>query len=341
MLYWEGKEVLAVRIDIVGGGSVGLLLAAGLGRSGAGITVVTRTEEQARRINGYGLKLQDAEQAFISTPRAVPVMEYSREPESSGSPGKPPDWILLTVKQKDITPGLLKTLSLRSGPGTSVCCFQNGIGHVDKLREACLPGRIYAAVTTEGARRSDLDTVEHTGRGITRIGEPGVREEPSAMPENLRRLQDLLTEAGFLTELSNCIDREIWNKLIMNAVINPLTAVLQVPNGRLLDSKESMSLMEALFQEAAGLADALGIDIAPDLWDRIVAVCRATERNRSSMLQDVEAGRRTELEWLNGSLLREAEKAGLTLPVHRTVYRLVRCKEDWAMEDASYREHRT
>ncbi|WP_438446289.1 ketopantoate reductase family protein [Gorillibacterium sp. sgz5001074] len=312
-----------MRIDCIGGGSIGLLLASKLAAAGATIRVVTRSEEQASRIAGSGLTIREGGRHNHTEADSVSIASYSGGP-GAGIPR--PDWILLAVKQKDITDELIRSLSMWCGPGTSICCFQNGIGHVDKLRAAAVAAPVYAAVTTEGARRTELHAVDHTGSGKTWIGEPGgkVRE-----PEQLRSLLSILVRAGFEAELSNSIDREIWNKLIINTVINPVTALLGVPNGRLLDSTDALALMRSLFQEASGVAEVLGIGIADDLWERLLAVCRATERNRSSMLQDMEAGRRTELEWLNGSLLRVAGRLGLDLPVHGAVYRLVRCRESW------------
>jgi 2-dehydropantoate 2-reductase len=313
---------MAVRIDCLGGGSIGLLLAGKLANAGATVTVVTRTEEQALSIQEKGLVVLETEGRLKVHPNAVSFNQYASSVAGQA------EWILLTVKQKDITGELLAALNLHAGPETSVCCFQNGLGHLEKLRDAGLPARLYAAVTTEGARRTELHTVMHTGRGMTWIGEPGVYAAGEEHSPNPGRFTHLLETAGFFAKMSNFIDREIWNKLIMNAVINPVTALLKVHNGELLDSAETLELMSSLYKEAAQLAASLGVTLAEDLWERILAVCRATERNRSSMLQDVEAGRRTELEWLNGSLLRHGEALGLPMPVHRTVYLLVRSMEE-------------
>lgn len=315
-----------MRIDCIGGGSVGLLLAGRLALAGCEVTLVTRTAEQAGRIREAGLTVLDANGAPVGQAN-VRCLEGDRYPDR---PGDAPDWILLAVKQKDIDEALLQMLKDRADPAALICCFQNGIGHLEKLLPAVGPGRLYAAVTTEGARRTGLGEVRHTGRGHTYIGAADKLFRPEEAAGGLPRFVEMLAQAGFSAEMSNTIENEIWNKLIINAVINPLTAILQVPNGKILESAAALPLMKDLFAEAEDLARVLGIAVAEDLWERLSAVCRATALNRSSMLQDLEAGRRTELEWLNGSLLRQAARIGEELPVHETVYRLVKAREELA-----------
>jgi 2-dehydropantoate 2-reductase len=316
-----------MRIDCVGGGSVGLLLAGRLAQAGCSVTLVTRTEEQADRLRKSGLTVMErdgTEKGSILT-RAIAIDRY---PEAS-SPA--PEWILMAVKQKDIDAALLGALIRVAAPSTSLCCFQNGIGHLEKLSPAFGPERLFAAVTTEGARRTNQTVVHHTGSGYTRVGAPGIKESSGAAGLRLQGLIDMLSLAGFSVEPSNCIEREIWNKLIINVVVNPLTAILQVPNGKLLESEHTLRLMRGLYEEADSLARTLGIDPDKDLWERLLTVCRATALNRSSMLQDLESGRTTELEWLNGSLLREASKAGQALMSHQTVYMLVKAREELSL----------
>lgn len=311
-----------------------MLMAGKLARAGCSVTLVTRTEEQAESIRMSGLTVRDRDGTALFKVRvdAVDIGKYN------GTTGPAADWILLAVKQKDIGEPLLQALARQADRSPYLCCFQNGIGHLEKLVPVFGPERLYAAVTTEGARRTSLTDVRHTGSGCTHIGLPGIREASAASDGRLRELVELLRQAGIASEMSNLIETEIWNKLIMNVVINPLTAILGVPNGGLLESEHTLGLMKSLYEEARGLADALGIGLAEDLWTRLLAVCRATAPNRSSMLQDLEAGRVTELEWLNGSLLREAAESGVSLPAHETVYHLVKSKEEQSLSEAVNRQ---
>lgn len=318
-----------MRIECIGGGSVGLLLAARLCAAGASVNVITRSAEQAEALRTRGLTVVDRTgrtAAQTVYPQAAGFAEYAASADDA------PDWILLTVKQKDIGEELLEAVSHHMGKETRLCCFQNGIGHLDKLRASGIAEGVYAAVTTEGARRTGPSEVVHTGKGTTWFGEPG-NSDPCGPPPALLKLVASFQKAGFQAEMSKSIDTDIWNKLIINSVINPLTALLGVTNGSLPKSEDALLLMRKLYEEAAGLAGGLGIRTSHDLWERILAVCEATGPNRSSMLQDLEAGRRTELDWLNGSLLREADRAGMELTTHRVVYHLVRCREQNGKSD--------
>lgn len=313
-----------MRVDCIGGGALGMLLAGKLATSGqAQVRLVTRTEEQALAIRETGLQLQDPG-SLILRGVTVPVVSFEEFARSSPESGNEYA-ILLTVKQKDIGSRLASVLQFQLGDNGLLCCFQNGIGHLEQLAEAVAPERLWSAVTTEGARRLSNSSVQHAGSGITWIG--GRAQGGNQSGNDVSELIELLNKAGFDTKMSKRIDRHIWNKFVMNLVINPLTALLGVTNGALLQSQEALSLMKQLYDEAAGLAVSRQIDLHQELWEDLLAVCRATAANRSSMLQDLEAGRQTELEWLTGSLLRMAQEQGVSLPVHEVLYRLVKIKE--------------
>jgi 2-dehydropantoate 2-reductase len=118
-------------------------------------------------------------------------------------------------------------------------------------------------------------------------------------------------------------------------VINPLTAILQVTNGVLPELPAALTLMRTLYEEAKELADKLNITLAPDLWEQLLAVSRLTAHNRSSMLQDVQSRRRTELDSITGGLLAKAREAGVRLPAHETVYALVRSiEQQWDTQNS-------
>lgn len=335
-----------MRIECVGSGSLGLLFAARLSDAGADVVLVTSTEEQADRLNAEGVALQDGSGTIY---RAVAAECYRETaPAAEGSPDseeRDADWLLLTVKQKHITPELARWLAKRIGLKTRLICFQNGIGHAERLAAEISPDRIYAAVTTEGARRDGLNHVSHTGRGVTRIGKaftgskesgthgtyvprPEDAQEDAYFDENEKNMRQLFLSAGFETFLSKHMDSFIWQKLLINAVINPLTALLGVTNGKLAEMPETRELMDKLVAEGCEVASAKGIRLqAGDMISEVLKVCERTSLNHSSMLQDLVSGRMTEIEWINGSLLREAAEHQIALPVNRTLYALVKAKE--------------
>jgi 2-dehydropantoate 2-reductase len=311
-----------VRIRIIGGGSIGLLLAGKLAAAGrAQVELVTRSEEQAARIRCQGITVREPDALIRAAVRAVSLAALER----AGGMQEAPDWVLLTVKQHAIGEELLAALRRMPAPLHGVVCWQNGIGHLERLAASVPAERIYLAVTTEGARRLSPVEVDHTGTGTTEIGRADGFFEWSKETESAQKnLVATLSNAGFDTVMSKQILRSVWNKLLVNAVINPLTAIWRVPNGHLLQSDAARELVRSLTEEALAVAEAEGIDPAADIAGRIADVCRRTAANRSSMLQDIEAGRTTENEWISGALLRIAAKHGLRIPVTETIYLIVR-----------------
>ncbi len=214
----------------------------------------------------------------------------------------------------------------KNGPHSWVICLQNGIGHVETLEKFIPANRILLAVTTEAALKHSETEAEHTGRGRTWIGSASPHYNEGA-EDAQKKWVKLLEVAGFEAFLSKNITSRIWHKLLVNSIINPLTAILQVTNGELPGLPQAQQLMRALFDEGTALAAALHIELEPDLWEQLLEVCRRTSANRSSMLQDVLAGRPTELDAINGGLLKKAEAIGLSMPTHLAVYRLVKALE--------------
>lgn len=157
-----------MRIEVIGAGSLGLLYAGKLLRCIPDLRLVTRTRDQAEELRRGGLTIVEAEgEETYKVPGACSQQELIEQVRQQGYP----DWILLMVKQTSINEDLLKLLKLRAGPLTAVVCFQNGIGHMEKKLPKKLPGTvIYAAVTTEGARRTAGCRIEHTGNGMTWFG---------------------------------------------------------------------------------------------------------------------------------------------------------------------------
>lgn len=317
-----------MKVRVVGAGALGMLIAASLAETGISLELVTRSREQAEKAAAEGLRLLKRKTDTVQAEVTVrPDVIAAADLELHSKRGLSPDVILLMVKQTAVTEALAQSIAAQMMPETRLICFQNGIGHTDILSRFIPPEQIWIAVTTEGALRHDSRSVEHTGSGVTWIG-------PLIMPleENKdkileKKLQKMFQDAGFSVSMSNKITSKVWNKLLINSVINPLTAVLQVPNGMLLQLPAVMPLMQSLFEEGIQLANRLGIELANDLWDQLLMVCERTAANRSSMLQDILACRRTELDSITGGLLAKARQAGEELTTHRTMYQLVRSIE--------------
>jgi 2-dehydropantoate 2-reductase len=313
-----------VRIRIVGAGALGLHFTSKITTTKAQVELITHTQNQSDLLTMRGLMAVDA-----NMERLFPVQAYTvTSSKYAADLLEPVDWLFLMVKQKDVTRSLLKQLLLLSTEETRVICFQNGIGHIEVLKQGFPVNRLYAAITTEGALKISEHSFRHTGRGTTWFGRiEETNYDLAEWDDQEIKLQSMLIEAGFEVFLSKKIINNIWNKLLINASINPLTAIFQINNGALLESVYMRDLMRALFEEGCLVAGYAKIEIADNLWEQLVKVCERTAENQSSMLKDLIEGRTTEIDWINGALLQLANEYKFALPTHQTVYQMVKYLE--------------
>lgn len=235
-------------------------------------------------------------------------------------PEEPVDLLLVLVKAYD-TAEAVGWAAPAVGPETLVLTLQNGLEGGEVLAGAVGPERVLAGTTAQGAHRTGPGRIRRGGSGPTCIA-PWQAEGPAA--RGAAAVAALLTRAGIPTETAPDPQPLLWAKLAVNAGINPLTALLRVPNGVLLERPDACRLMEAAAQEAAAVAAALGIRLDGDVVERVRAVAAGTAANRSSMLQDVEAGRPTEIEAICGAVARHGRACGVPTPVNDVLTALVR-----------------
>lgn len=311
-----------MNIGIIGSGSLGLLFAAKCARAKAAeVYVITRTKEQQHHLQQQGVQLKSdgiTETVHLHTASFEQTIH-------AGTTWPQLDWLLVFVKQQHIDEAFIRYISYWTAQGVPLLCFQNGIGHVQQLRQSVPETLIYTAITSEAALRLSDSCVEHTGRGETTIGHDN--EKYTAALEKNANIIKVLQHAGFTVFLSKKMRAVVWKKLLVNAVINPLTAIFKVPNGALVTSEHWLRLMRSLYDEGVAVATSAGIELSSDNWDELLAVCQSTAHNRSSMLQDVLANRMTEIEWINGAIIRMAQQKQLLVPTHQAVYDMVKGME--------------
>ncbi|UFJ61203.1 ketopantoate reductase family protein [Brevibacillus sedimenti] len=306
------SEAITFHPVVIGGGSVGLLYAARFLLNGQSVELVTRTREQAALIGDRGLSLYT-----LDGRRETVAVNAS--PIDDGLPEG--DLYLLAVKQTAIAE--LLPLLRQLPRSARVLALQNGMGHHEQLAEGLEPGQHFYAINTEGARRLSPFEVEHTGTGLLRVG-----------PWTAEPVRDPLIAAfvawanrcGIRAEYVDAVEPYAWRKLLANALINPLTALFEIPNGMLLDSPHTLRLMRELFDEAAAVANRCGQKIDEADWQEIVSICRNTSRNLSSMLQDIRRHHRTEVDAINGYLVDTGKRTGTPVPLHETLLRAVHLK---------------
>lgn len=209
-----------------------------------------------------------------------------------------------------------------------VISLQNGLGNADILAETLGEARVTQGTTILGASLPQPGWVKFAGLGATVLG-----TSPKLSAENktkLEWLKDVLERVNAKTSLSDNIESLIWGKLVVNCAVNPVAGLLNLTNGELLEHAETRHLMEAVAEEVVKTATAAGIKL-PFLPEQAAAqAMRAAEvnaHNICSMLQDLRRNRLTEIEAINGAVVKMAEKLGLEVPVNRTLTELIRVRQ--------------
>ncbi|MGN7414250.1 ketopantoate reductase family protein [Paenibacillus sp. SAF-068] len=308
-------------IDIVGAGALGLLYGGKLLMAGNQVRFWTRTTAQADLLAQEGVTIVERDGEMHILPdqiQAKPISEFADTWKNT-----PGEWVLLMVKQTGID-DFIRAISPLQDHMLNIACFQNGMGHMEKLQTALPKSLLCSAITTEGAKR-EQGRVTRAGAGETRLGRYNIHIVDSTFIEEkgTSTLAGSLEQAGFDCTVSNEIDKLIYRKLLINAVINPLTALWRIPNGELLITEERKRLMRQLYDEVWLVYSERGICLDLDMWDQLVSVCRSTATNTSSMLADVLAGRGTEVGSINGHIVRMARELGLAAPTHEILIQLI------------------
>jgi 2-dehydropantoate 2-reductase len=320
-----------MKIGIIGAGALGSLIAFYLSAH-ADVWLLSRRQEQIDAINRNGLRRELDGVIEIRRPHAA------ADPATIGAC----DMVLVLTKSYATTwaaeqaIGLLRTKNQEPRTYTSnshgsrfsvlgsrpmVVTLQNGLGNRELLATALGDTYVGQGVTALGATLLGLGQVRHAGQGTTVFGTAPDRAGMAALVE-------LFNICGLPAELSDDLDALVWSKLVVNAGINALTALLRVPNGALAESTEARAIMAGAIAEAAAVAQARGT-LLPyrDPLAHTLAVAQATSANHSSMLQDVLRGSPTEIDAINGAIAREGLHLGVPTPINSMLAALVHALE--------------
>lgn len=293
----EQKELL-----IVGTGALATLFAARLSAAGARVTMLGSWQAGLDALNKHGARLIDLDGREDAHPvRAVRECEITR-------------YALVLVKSWQTERVARQLASCLAKDGVALT-LQNGLGNGEILAERLGEARVAQGVTTIGVNLFEAGAARVGGEGAVSLG---------GHPR-LGAIHALLTEAGFRVARVSDLRALIWQKLTVNAAINPLTALLNLPNGALLENPAARDLMGALAREVSEVATKKGIALG---WDDPAAavekVARDTAKNFSSMLQDIRRGAPTEIDFICGAVTREGERAGVDVSTNRVCWQLVR-----------------
>lgn len=290
-----------MKIGIIGGGAIGLLFASYLSETNK-VTIYTRSEEQASTINREGLIFE--KDGLI---RKLPVFSVTF-PDASVHEN---DLLIVAVKQYHIQ----EIITEIQHNDCKLLFLQNGMGHLQYMDSLEKNHGIYLGVVEHGALKTSQNKVIHTGNGLTKISPYTPLLKPLQFKQN-DKLFPISWEENYLEMLTN--------KLIVNCMINPLTAVLGITNGTLVKNPNYYTLLEKYFNE---IADALKVDNKIETFEQVKAICKKTAENRSSMLRDVEEGRKTEIDSILGYVIKVAQEQQMNTPIAESLYLMVKGKE--------------
>lgn len=291
-------------ILIVGTGALACLFAARLAASGIEVTMLGTWREGLAALRNYGVTLvqPDGSQSsyrvrVISDTKACTDSQYAL--------------VLVKSWQTERSANQLRECLAANGIALTL---QNGLGNADTLTNVLGSDRVGQGVTTTGATLLSSGRVRPGGEGIVSIG---------AHPK-LKPILDMLTTGGFQFEVLDDVQALIWAKLVVNAAINPLTALLKMTNGEILTRSAAAQLSADLAREVAAVAAAQGIDLSHiDPVAVSQGVAEKTAGNHSSMYQDIQRGAPTEIDAICGAVVEAGEAHHILTPVNYVMWQLI------------------
>jgi 2-dehydropantoate 2-reductase len=296
-----------MRVVVAGAGTIGSLFAAHLARV-ADVGVLTRREDHARTLSERGLRVSGRSDFTVR-------VSASTDPSELGDPRL----VIVACKGGDLEP-----LAARLGghfAGATVMTTQNGLG-AEEIVAAHGAWPLLSAVTFMSGTRHDDAHVQYVLDTATWIG-----PYRDTSPEDAASVAELIRSSGLKAEAFPDLRPAQWSKLIFNATVNAVAALTGLPHDAHFAEGMLGDLVHDLVDEGKAVAAAAGVDLREDPWEMNVHATRRGHAHYPSMLEDVTAGRPTEIELITGSLVHEAERHGIAVPLHTALYALVRAKE--------------
>lgn len=294
-------------ILLIGTGAMASLFAALLSAQGFRVRMLGSWGENIQAINEYGVRFIDHE-----------GQETSYKVDVTDDPK--------TCRKCRLAIVLVKSYQTHTAAERLAACLpidgialtlQNGLGNYELLADRLGAERVISGVTTFGATLISPGRVRIGGLGSITIGE----HEKAELPVSI------LTQAGFEVEIVPDTRSLIWGKLIINSSINPLTALLEVKNGELLENEYALELLNLITAESASVATELGFELPySDPIEMVAIVARKTAQNYSSMFIDLKRGSPTEVDSINGAVVREAQKVNFPTNYNKLIWLLVKAR---------------
>ncbi|MBN1537109.1 MAG: 2-dehydropantoate 2-reductase [Anaerolineales bacterium] len=292
---------------VIGSGAMACLFAARLAASGIQVTLLDSWAEGIEILKRQGVTLETSD----GRKATYPVTATCDPQQCRGAMAA-----LVLVKSWQTEGAARQLAACLSNDGVALT-LQNGLGNREILAQVLGDDCVAQGVTTLGAYLSAPGVVRMAGEGTITLG------------DHLRigLISSLLQKAGFEVEISSNTESLLWGKLVINAAVNPLTALLEIPNSALLERPHVRSLMAQAVQEAAAVAEAQGIRLPfSNLVETVENIVLKTAQNHSSMFQDIQRGAPTEIDAICGAVVQAGEKVGVETPLIRFLWQIIKAK---------------
>ncbi len=308
-----------MHILILGAGALGSLLGARLSQAGrVRISLLTTDRQHVLAIRQDGLTVEELDGSTRCY--RLPAFDAPHTLEEA------PDLVLVSVKTHSIE-GAVSSVVDRCHAATLFLTLQNGIGNWERIARLVGEGSVLVGTTAQGATLLAPGRIRHGGNGPTYLGEPDGPPSPRVLA-----VVEKFRQAGLTAESREGMAQLIWEKLHVNVGINAITALTGIRNGFIAAMPVARELCRAAVEEAMRVARAKGFVMPEDMVERVLAIAQATAVNRSSMGQDVDHRKRTEIDAINGAIVALGEQLHLPTPVNQTLVQLVKILEDNYLE---------
>jgi 2-dehydropantoate 2-reductase len=300
-----------MKIAVIGSGAMGGLFSAYLSRCNE-VTVIDVNRALVEKINAEGMKVREPDGSVQTCHPAAALSTAGMAPV---------DLVIVFVKAM-FSEGALAANRGIIGPDTYLMTLQNGSGHEDTLQKFTDAAHVVIGTTQHNASISEPGVSNHGGSGMTHIGcitGDGKRLQPIA---------DAFTASGLAADVSDSVQKMIWDKMFTNVSASALTGVLQVPLGFIVQDASTWQLCLKLIREAVNVAAALGMEFNYDeKTAEVRSVCENSPDGLTSIYADLKAGRRTEVDTISGSIVRAGQKCGVPAPSHEFLVGLIHAME--------------